>query len=305
MKEIRRREEKGGGYFGLCTVGGILSAGTTHVVVTPLDVLKVNMQVNPVKYYSIASCLSTLLREQGPSVLWRGWATKFFGYGMQGGCRFGLYEYFKNLYSNMLPDSNRNVVFFASSASAEVVANVVLCPFEAIKVRVQAQPIFGKGLLDGFPKLYAAEGLHGFYRGLIPLWGRNLPFSMVMFSTFEHTVDFLYSNVLKSKKEECSIARQLSVTCLAGYTAGAVGSIVSNPADNIVTSLYNKKADTIKSAVKKIGIVNLFTRSLSIRIILVGPVVTLQWFFYDCIKVLSGLPTSGDLSYNGEFNKTS
>lgn len=140
-------------------------------------------------------------------MLWRGWATKFFGYGMQGGCRFGLYEYFKNLYSNMLPDSNRNVVFFASSASAEVVANVVLCPFEAIEVRVQAQPIFGKGLLDGFPKLYAAEGLHGydifvidmsyvdklfvlissidsycffisicsFYRGLIPLWGRNLP----------------------------------------------------------------------------------------------------------------------------------
>jgi len=34
-----------GGYFGLCTVGGILSAGTTHVAVTPLDVLKVNMQV--------------------------------------------------------------------------------------------------------------------------------------------------------------------------------------------------------------------------------------------------------------------
>ncbi|XP_057545793.1 mitochondrial phosphate carrier protein 1, mitochondrial-like [Amaranthus tricolor] len=171
-------------------------------------------------------CLSTLLREQGPSVLWRGWATKFFGYGMQGVCRFGLYEYFKNLYSNMLADSNRNVVFFASSASAEVVANVVLCPFEAIKVRVQAQPVFGKGLLDGFPKLYAAEGLHGFYRGLIPLWGRNLPFSMVMFSTFEHTVDFLYSNILKSRKEDCSIARQLSVTCLAGYTAGAVGSIV-------------------------------------------------------------------------------
>ena len=78
-------------------------------------------------------------------MLWRGWATKFFGYGMQGGCRFGLYEYFKNLYSNMLADSNRNVVFFASSASAEVVA-----------------PVFGKGLLDGFPKLYAAEGLHGY-----------------------------------------------------------------------------------------------------------------------------------------------
>ncbi|KAL9241506.1 hypothetical protein vseg_015613 [Gypsophila vaccaria] len=283
-------------YYRVCTFGGIISAGTTHVLVTPLDVLKVNMQVNPVKYYSIASCLSTLLREQGPSVLWRGWATKFIGYGMQGGCRFGLYEYFKKLYSNVFEDTNRNLVFFASSASAEVVANVVLCPFEAIKIRVQSQPCFGRGLLDGFPKLYASEGVYGFYRGLVPLWGRNLPFSMVMFSTFEHTVDFLYTDVLKSRREDCSKATQLGLTCLAGYTAGAVGSVVSNPADNIVTSLYNRNTDSLKSAIRKIGFVNLFTRSLSVRILLVGPVVTLQWFFYDCIKIVSGLPTSGDLS---------
>lgn len=42
-------------------------------------------------------------------------------------------------------------------------------------------------------------------------------------------------------------------------------------------------------AVKKIGFLNLFTRSLPIRIMLVGPVVTLQWLFYDSIKILSGL----------------
>lgn len=42
-------------------------------------------------------------------------------------------------------------------------------------------------------------------------------------------------------------------------------------------------------AVKRIGFFNLFTRSLPIRILLVGPVVALQWLFYDSIKVLSGL----------------
>jgi solute carrier family 25 phosphate transporter 3 len=34
------------GYYGICTVGGMLSAGTTHLAITPLDVLKVNMQVS-------------------------------------------------------------------------------------------------------------------------------------------------------------------------------------------------------------------------------------------------------------------
>ncbi|GLT26928.1 hypothetical protein SLA2020_019660 [Shorea laevis] len=285
----------GTGYFSLCAIGGMLSAGTTHLAITPLDVLKVNMQVNPIKYKSIASCFTILLREQGPSAFWRGWTTKFIGYGVQGGFRFGLYEYFKTLYSNVLVDCNRTPVFFLSSASAEVFANVALCPFEAVKVRVQAQPHFAKGLLDGFQKTYTSEGVLGFYRGLVPLLGRNLPFSMVMFSTFEHSVDFLYRNLIQRRKDECSKVQQLGVTCLAGYAAGSVGSFISNPADNIVASTYTKKADSLILAIKKIGLFNLFTRSLSIRILLVGPVVTLQWLFYDTIKVFGGFSTSGQV----------
>ncbi|KAJ8765109.1 hypothetical protein K2173_010594 [Erythroxylum novogranatense] len=312
-------------YHGICTIGGMFSAGATHLAITPLDVLKVNMQVNPVKYSGILSGFSTLWKEQGPSSLWRGWSGKFFGYGVQGGCKFGLYEYFKRLYADVFVDKEKTFIFFLSSASAQVFADVALCPFEAVKVRVQAQPHFAKGLIDGFPKLNRAEGLAGFYRGLFPLWGRNLPFSMTMFSTFEHSVDLIYRNILQRRKEDCSKAQQLGVTCLAGYAAGIIGTVISNPADNIVSSLYNKKAENvlqvshncldpcgeiqvkcthtpcnISQAVKNIGLANLFTRSLPIRITIVGPVVTLQWFFYDTIKVLSGLPTSGGLGRHQE-----
>jgi len=255
-------------YYALCAGGGMLAAGATHLAITPLDVLKVNMQVNPMKYSSIFAGLNVLVKEEGPSSLWRGWGGKFLGYGVQGGC---------------------------SSASAQIIADVGLSPFESVKVRVQTQPMFAKGLIDGFPRVYATEGLSGFYRGLLPLWGRNLPFSMLMFSTFEHTVDFLYQKVIQKRKEDCSTIQQLGATCLAGYISGAVGTVVSNPADNIVSSLYNKKAENIIHAVKSIGLRNLFTRSLPIRITLVGPVITMQWFFYDTIKILTGLPTSGGL----------
>ncbi|KAL3514929.1 hypothetical protein ACH5RR_021831 [Cinchona calisaya] len=298
-EEDRRRrrwwwfKEFSAGYYGLCAVGGMLSAGTTHLAITPFDVLKVNVQVNPTKYGGIFSGFTILCREQGPSALWRGWAGKFFGYGLQGGCKFGLYEYFKKSYADALLNQNNTTIFFLSSASAQIFADIVLSPFEAVKVRVQTQPYFAKGLLDGFPKLYATEGFYGFFRGIFPLWGRNLPFSMVMFSTFEHSVDLIYRTVIQKRKEDCSRVQQLSVTCLAGYTAGAVGTVISNPADNIVSFLYNRKAETIIQAAKNIGFVNLFTRSLPVRMTIVGPVVTLQWFFYDSIKVLSGLPSSG------------
>jgi hypothetical protein len=32
-------------YYTLCTGGGMLAAATNHLAITPLDVLKVNMQV--------------------------------------------------------------------------------------------------------------------------------------------------------------------------------------------------------------------------------------------------------------------
>lgn len=117
--------------------------------------------MNPGKYNGILSGFSTLLKEQGPSGLWRGWSGKFFGYGAQGGCRFGLYEYFKSFYSDVFIDERKSAIYFLSAASAQLFADVALCPFEAVKVRVQSQPKFAKGLMDGFPRLYSTESVLG------------------------------------------------------------------------------------------------------------------------------------------------
>lgn len=73
---------------------------------------------------------------------------------------------------------------------------------------------------------------------------------MIMFTTFEHSVDLVYHKVIHKRKEDCSIVQQLGVTCLAGYAAGAIGTVVSNPADNIVSSLYNKKANSVMQVFK-------------------------------------------------------
>lgn len=119
--------------------------------------------MNPNKYNnSIISGLTTLWKEEGAGALWRGWSGKLFGYGVQGGFKYGLYEYLKNLYSDTLfVDCNRNYIFFLSSLTAQALADVTLSPFEAVKIRVQIQPNFAKGLADGFPLVYKNEGLAG------------------------------------------------------------------------------------------------------------------------------------------------
>ena len=78
-----------------CTLGGVLSCGLTHTAVTPLDVVKCNMQIDPLKYKSIASGFAITAREGGLGGLVKGWVPTLIGYSVQGAGKFGLYEYFK------------------------------------------------------------------------------------------------------------------------------------------------------------------------------------------------------------------
>ena len=59
-------------------------------------------QVDPNKYGNIVNGFKVTLREDGARGLAKGWAPTFIGYSMQGLCKFGFYEVFKILYSNML-----------------------------------------------------------------------------------------------------------------------------------------------------------------------------------------------------------
>lgn len=55
----------------------------------------------------------------------------------------------------------RTSLYLAASASAEFFADIALAPMEAVKVRLQTQPGFGKTLREGFPKILKDEGVAG------------------------------------------------------------------------------------------------------------------------------------------------
>lgn len=103
-----------------------------------------------------------LLREQGFNSFFKGWVPTLVGYSAQGACKFGLYEFFKKLYSDTVKHGHQSVIYLAASASAEMFADVMLCPLEAIKIRVQTQPGFAMGLCDGLPKFIKSDGALGY-----------------------------------------------------------------------------------------------------------------------------------------------
>ncbi|CAN6805928.1 unnamed protein product [Brassica oleracea var. botrytis] len=287
-------------FYAACTVGGILSCGLTHMTVTPLDLVKCNMQIDPAKYKSISSGFGILLKEQGVKGFFRGWVPTLLGYSAQGACKFGFYEFFKKYYSDLAgPEYTakyKTLIYLAGSASAEVIADIALCPFEAVKVRVQTQPGFARGMSDGFPKFVKSEGYGGLYKGLGPLWGRQIPYTMMKFASFETIVEMIYKYAIPNPKHECSKGLQLGVSFAGGYVAGVFCAIVSHPADNLVSFLNNAKGATVGDAVKKIGLLGLFTRGLPLRIVMIGTLTGAQWGLYDAFKVFVGLPTTGGVA---------
>ncbi|KAJ6688445.1 SOLUTE CARRIER FAMILY 25 (MITOCHONDRIAL CARRIER PHOSPHATE CARRIER) MEMBER 3 LIKE-RELATED-RELATED [Salix koriyanagi] len=284
-------------FYMACTAGGILSCGLTHTAITPLDVVKCNMQIDPSKYKTISSGFGVLLKEQGVRGFFRGWAPTLLGYSAQGACKYGFYEFFKKYYSDIAgPEyaaKYKTLIYLAGSASAEIIADVALCPMEAVKVRVQTQPGFARGLADGMPKIVRAQGYSGLYKGIVPLWGRQIPYTMMKFASFETIVEQLYKNVIPTPKDQCSKTLQLGVSFAGGYAAGILCSIVSHPADNLVSFLNNAKGATAGDAVRQLGVWGLFTRGLPLRLFMIGTLTGAQWVIYDAFKVFVGLPTTG------------
>ncbi|CAK9295122.1 unnamed protein product [Gordionus sp. m RMFG-2023] len=153
-------------YYALCGLGGILSCGLTHTAMVPLDLVKCRIQVDPGKYKGIFQGFNITIREEGVKGLGKGWAPTLIGYSMQGLCKFGFYEIFKNVYSEALGEEKsylyRTSVYLAASASAEFIADIALSPMEAVKVRIQTQPNFASTLRAGAPIIMQQEGLRGF-----------------------------------------------------------------------------------------------------------------------------------------------
>lgn len=280
-------------YYAICGFGGILSCGITHTAIVPLDLVKCRIQVDPVKYKGIFNGFSVTLREEGVRALAKGWAPTAIGYSMQGLCKFGFYEVFKVLYSNLLGEERsylyRTSLYLAASASAEFFADIALAPMEACKVRIQTQPGFATTLREAAPKIWAAEGITGFYKGLPPLWLRQIPYTMMKFACFERTVEALYKYVVPKPRSECSKPEQLVVTFIAGYIAGVFCAVVSHPADTVVSKLNQDVGSTPLEAARKLGMVGLW-KGLFARIIMIGTLTALQWFIYDSVKVYFRLP---------------
>ncbi|XP_066581335.1 solute carrier family 25 member 3-like [Prorops nasuta] len=189
------------------------------------------------------------------------------------------------------PNERQEFVYAISSSSAEFFADFALAPFEVCKVRMQTSAESSRSFVQTVRTIINEEGLKSLYKNLIPLWLRQVPYTMTKFTTFETTLESIYKFVLLKPREDCSEGQQLAATFAAGYIAGIICAAVSHPADSVISKLGQAKSLSIVETTRKLGWYGIW-RGLGSRTLMIGTLTGLQWLAYDSFKTLFNVPRS-------------
>ena len=239
-----------------------------------------------------------VIAEEGAGALATGLGATATGYFIQGWFKFGGVEFFKIQAATMLGEQkawdNKTGIYLGSAAGAEFIADIFLCPLEAVRIRSVSDPEFCSGLLDGFQKMAATEGIGGFYAGFFPILAKQVPYTCAKFVVQGSVADNIYAGMGKTPAEVGSTAA-LSISLLSGVIAGVASAIISHPADTLLSKVNKAGAggdgtmvQRLANIAKELGFVKLCTVGLAPRCVMIGTLTAGQFGIFDTVMSALG-----------------
>jgi solute carrier family 25 phosphate transporter 3 len=290
-------------YYVKAAAAGGLCCSVTHGAVCPVDVVKTRMQLEPQKYNKgMITAFRQVVSAEGAGALATGLGATAAGYFVQGWFKFGGVEFFKvNIAQRMTPQSawdNRNSIYLASAAMAEFIADLFLCPLEALRIRSVSDPSFPKGLGSGFMKMLSTDGPLGFYAGLGPILFKQIPYTMAKFAVQGKAAEVLYSG-MNIDSRTASKSTNLTVSLGSGVIAGIVAAIISHPADTLLSKINKAGAGGTGGTVsrlwniaREVGLLKLCVVGLPARCVMVGTLTAGQFGIFDSVMLAIGMRPS-------------
>jgi len=280
-------------YIKGAAAGGICCS-ITHGALCPVDVVKTRVQLDPIKYNTgLIGGFKTVVKEEGVMALSTGLGATAFGYFVQGWFKFGGVEVVKIKCAESLGPEKawemKTPIYLLASAIAEFVADIFLCPLEAVRIRSVSDPEFCDGLIDGFTKMLKTEGVGSFYAGFLPILAKQIPYTMAKFAVQGNTADAIYSSMGKTPKE-LSGGANVGVSLASGVVAGVAAAIISHPADTLLSKVNKAGAggdgpmmSRLANIAKETGFVKLCTVGLLPRCVMIGTLTAGQFGIFDTV----------------------
>ncbi|KAH7373326.1 hypothetical protein KP509_17G050000 [Ceratopteris richardii] len=201
--------------LGAGACAGIIAMSATY----PMDMVRGRLTVqtedSPMRYRGMFHAASTIMKEEGPLAVYKGWLPSVIGVIPYVGLNFAVYESLKDwlIKRNMVnkPDDSAELSVLTKlgcGAVAGTVGQTVAYPLDVIRRRMQMvgwrdassvitadgqakTPVQYAGMVDTFRKTVQNEGFRALYKGLIPNSVKVVPSIALAFVTYEVMKDLL------------------------------------------------------------------------------------------------------------------
>ena len=297
---------------------GAVCSSIAHFSLTPIDVVKTKVQTQPDVYdKGIIGTFKQVLEDEGAATFFDGWEPTFVGFFFSGALGFFATEFFRRYYSSLLvsvltvPEVNAATVvssleiplIVASAATSGFICCFLLAPFDAVRIRTVSQPDFADNIFGVVGRMVKEEGLLSLFSAVPVWWVKEVPFNVFKFLVFDTSTEFLYDTFPVARED---IRLSLLVSLVGGTLGGIAATIVSHPADVVVSELKKSKTDmTAWEAVeilKDRSGLGAFATGIRLRMIFYSLLVSLQFLLYDSVRIVLGVGTDDMKLYLNVLN---
>lgn len=200
--------------LGAGACAGIIAMSATY----PMDMVRGRLTVqtddSPRRYRGMFHAASTIIKEEGPRAVYKGWLPSVIGVVPYVGLNFAVYESLKDWIAkrNSLEQGGNSdlsvMTKLGCGAAAGTVGQTVAYPLDVVRRRMQMvgwkdasavitadgqarAPIQYTGMIDAFRKTVKHEGFGALYKGLLPNSVKVVPSIALAFVTYEIMKDLL------------------------------------------------------------------------------------------------------------------
>jgi solute carrier family 25 (mitochondrial phosphate transporter), member 3 len=271
--------------------------------------MKTRKQIDPsLDGKSFLEVTREIIQNEGKRALWAGIGPTFWGYLFEGAVKFGVYEVLKPgvkailarvaTWTSIALFDSKIVAFVLCGTASGVAASFMVCPMEALRIRMVSEPEFAPhGMLQGSYKMLQREGVSGLSKGMKPMLMKQVPYTVTKNVSFDFLTTFFYA-ILRMQGAAMSAATSFTVPLVAAGIASILSCISSQPGDMLL-SLINahegeiSTRDLLRNVMRsKQGVRGLFV-GFKTRMLHVGIIVTLQLLIYDYAKRICGIAATG------------
>lgn len=274
-------------------LAGAICCSTVHLLLTPIDVVKTNLQTDPKKYTDPLVTFQLILKDRGPIGFFAGWVPTFFGFFVSGGVSYLSFEIFRRYYTDLIGDISYMYeipIILAASFTSAILGCFAFAPTESIRIRSVAQPNYAENAFGVAKRMIDEEGFMTLFSAIPAFLLKEIPYTITKFTIFDVSTEFVYDKFPVARED---IQLSLFVSLFCGSLAGISAAVVSNPADAIISEMKKIKSDdgpitTFSKLIDRGGVTSLF-RGLGVRMLFYTLLVSLQFLIYDFVRFSLGI----------------